>query len=281
MRKNPQIIDPKDSTCFIGLPGSGKTILTTYLYALPALRAGAKVVSDYFINWNEGNLTYFNPEEFDEKCLTWRNCLVCLDEIGVILDSRQYQEEGSNTRRFFSYHRKNHVQLICSTQHVSLVAKTGRNIISSWKSCEQTFDNPFIKFFLNLFGFKGIVIKTQTCSLNELADDKGNKTIEAPLLFGDYRDAKTHWLSSHKLISKELDAFKVELEHLGCLHCNTRMTELDRVDSDNFKTCPLCFGPIVKLKSIMYDTDYQLPEKKLTDVRTIVQKKVSVWQTVR
>jgi len=266
-------INPKDSTCYIANVGKGKTMIMTYDHAMRALESGVKVISDYRLNWKGDNLSYFRPDEFEEVCMTWRNCIVFIDEIGVILDSRAFKDEGSNTRQFFSYHRKHHVEIVSSTQHISQVAKTSKNMVNKWIICDQIYDKPFAKTCLRLFGFEGVVIKTEVVELVELANEKNIIDPEAPLIFGDRERAKTHWLSHKKLIRYDLDDMKEELQHKGCLNCKTRFTDKDREDTKNYKICPLCMTESIgDLESIMYDTDYELPEKKLGDNKVYVER---------
>jgi len=272
-------INPKRSICYIANVGMGKTMIMTYLHALPALEAGCKVISDYRINWKGSNLSYFTPEEFDEVCMSWRNCIVLIDEIGVILDSRQFKEEGSNTRRFFSYHRKHHVEIISSTQHISQVAKTSKNLVSDWFICSQIFETPIQKAFIRLFGFKGVVIKTERVELEELAAETKVLDPEAPILFGKPEAAKTYWLSIDKLVRSDLNTYKEELEYRGCLNCKTRFTEIDRFDTKDFVRCPLCMTETIgDITSIMYDTDYELPNKVDANKKIAFLRKVEKYE---
>lgn len=280
MKKTYQI-NPKKSTCYIANVGMGKTMIMTYLHAIPALEAGVKVVSDYRLNWKGPNLSYFTPEEFDEVCMTWRNCIVLIDEIGAILDSRQFKEEGSNTRRFFSYHRKHHVEIVSSTQHISQVAKTSKNLVSDWYVTSDISKKGLGMYLLLLIiGFKGVVIKTERVELQELADEKNVLDPEAPLVFGNPEKGKTYWLDTKKLIREDLNNKKEELEYTGCLDCNTRFTDKDIKDTDNYKKCPLCMTEnIGAITSIMYDTDYELPEKTEPTKKISFLKKVEKWET--
>jgi len=274
-------INPKKSTCYIANVGMGKTMIMTYLHAIPALEAGVKVISDYKINWKGDNLSYFTPKEFEEVCMTWRNCIVLIDEIGVILDSREFRDEGSNTRRFFSYHRKHHVELISSTQHISQVAKTSKNLVSDWYVCsEVSKDNIIMSSLLKLIGFKGVIIKTERVELQEIANEREIIDPEAPLIFGKPERAKTYWLNEKKLIRYDLTEEKDELEYQGCLDCKTRFTDLDREDTKDFKLCPLCMTEnIGMITSIMYDTDYELPEKENPEKKIAFLKKVEKWES--
>lgn len=256
-------IKPKLSTCYIANVGMGKTMIITYLHAIPALEAGVKVISDYKINWKGNNLSYFTPEEFDEVCMTWRNCIVLIDEIGIILDSREYRDEGSNTRKFFSYHRKHHVEIISSTQHISQVAKTSKNLVSDWYVCSEISKNNIVmETMLKLIGWKGVIIKTERVELQEITNEKEIIDPEAPLMFGKPERAKTYWLNEKKLIRHDLDDVKDELIYKGCLDCKTRFTDLDVIDTNDFKICPLCMTEnIGEITAIMYDTDFELPNK--------------------
>lgn len=272
-------INPKLSTCYIANVGMGKTMIMTYNHAIPALEAGCKVISDYKINWKGNNLSYFTPEEFDEVCMSWRNCLVLIDEIGVILDSRQFKEEGSNTRRFFSYHRKHHVEIITSTQHISQVAKTSKNLVSDWYICSQILESEFQKIILNIFGFKGIVIKTERVELQDLADERNVLDPEAPILFGKPEQAKTYWLSEKKLIRDDLEIKKEEIKYTGCIRCRIRFTDKDIKDTNNYKKCPLCMTETIgDITAIMYDTDYELPDKTNTNKKVTFLKRVDKWE---
>lgn len=275
-------INPKLSTCYIANVGNGKTMIMTYNHALPALEAGLKVVSDYRINWKGSNLSYYTPEEFDEVCMTWRNCLLLIDEIGAILDSRQFKDEGSNTRKFFSYHRKHHVEIISSTQHISQVAKTSKNLVSDWYiTSEISKDNLFFRLVLPLIGYKGLIIKTERVELEELANEKNVLDPEAPLVFGNPEKAKTYWLPMKKLIRNDLNDKKDELVYTGCAACRTRFTDKDIKDTQNNTICPLCMTETITndLTSIMYDTDYELPDKTEPDKKIQFLKKIEKWES--
>jgi len=275
------IINPKLSTCYIANVGMGKTMIMTYIKALPALEAGVKVISDYKINWNGPNLSYFTPEEFEEVCMTWRNCIVLIDEIGIILDSRAFKDEGSNTRKFFSYHRKHHVEIVSSTQHISQVAKTSKNLVSDWYVCSEVSKSGLIwQLGLWIIGFNGVIIKTERVELQVLANEKDIIDPEAPIMFGKPEQAKTYWLRDKKLIRADLDKFKDEKEYIGCLNCKTRFIDLDKEDTLNMTKCPLCMteniGPIT---SIMYDTDYELPNKNEPIKKVAFLRKVEKWES--
>ena len=256
-------------------------MVMTYLHAIPALCAGVKVISDYKINWKGKNLSYFTPEEFDEVCMTWRNCIVLIDEIGVILDSRQFKDEGSNTRRFFSYHRKHHVEIVSSTQHISQVAKTSKNLVSDWFICSEISKKSlFMELFCKLIDYKGVIIKTERVELEKLANEKQVLDPEAPIILGKPEKAKTYWLNEKKLIRNDLKDMKEEQEYLGCVSCKTRFTEKDKEDTKNFSFCPLCMtATIGQITSIMYDTDYELPEKSQPKKRVAFYKEVKEWKS--
>lgn len=250
----------------------GKTMLMTYLHAIPALVSGVKVVSDYKLNWKGDNISYFNPEEFDELCMTWRNCIVLIDEIGAILDSREFKDEGSNTRKFFSYHRKHHVELICSTQHVSLVAKTAKNLITDWYICsDATKSSILINWISKFIRFKGVILKTEKVSLEYLAQETGDLSPETPIIFGTREKGMMYWLRDNMLVRNDLNEMKAELTYSGCKDCNTRFTEIDKEDTKNDTVCPLCLTEnIGEITAIMYDTDYELPNK-FKEVRFVTQ----------
>lgn len=257
------LINPKLSTCYIANVGMGKTMIMTYLHAIPLLEANVKVISDYKLNWKGKNLSYFTPEEFDEICMTWRNCIVLIDEIGIILDSREFKDEGSNTRKFFSYHRKHHVEIISSTQHISQVAKTSKNLVTDWYICSDISKSSiWLQLIMKFIGFKGVVIKTERVELHEIADEKEILDPEAPLMFGSPLTAKTYWLNDKKLIRNDLNEFKDELTYRGCKDCLTRFTEKDLKDTED-KRCPLCMTEnLGEITAIMYDTDFELPNKE-------------------
>lgn len=265
-------IYPKLSTCYIANVGMGKTMIMTYLHAIPALEAGVKVVSDYKLNWKGPNLTYFTPEEFDEVCMTWRNCIVLIDEIGVILDSREFKDEGSNTRKFFQYHRKHHVEIVSSTQHISQVAKTSKNLVTDWYICSDISKSSiFIRLCAKFINFEGVIIKTERVELEEIANEKQILDPETPLFFGNREKGKTYWLRNDKLIRYDLEKLKDELTYTGCQNCLTRFTDIDIPDTKDYSLCPLCLTESIgEITAIMYDTDYELPNKE-KDVRFVAQ----------
>jgi len=137
----------------------------------------------------------------------------------------------------------------------------------------------FAKKLLAIFGFNGLVIKTEHVELEELTNEKEVLDPEAPIIFGQPEKAKTYWLSMKKLIRNDLQEFKDEKEYTGCEVCKTRFTDRDNKDTKDNKRCPLCMSETIgNVTAIMYDTDYELPSKKNEKKRIAFLREVTKWE---
>lgn len=114
---------------YTGLPGNGKTFFAVCYDLYPLLLSGIDVYSNTWINYNGKNLHYFtDPMEIVEK----RNCAIFFDEIGIIMDSHNWSSLPSEVRYFLQEHRKRHCTIIATTQNISQMDKSARNIAGYW-----------------------------------------------------------------------------------------------------------------------------------------------------
>lgn len=117
---------------YTGIPGSGKTLLAVKYDLWPLLEQGRQVYSNTWINWKGNNLHYFvDPVDL----ITLRDAVIFIDEIGSILDSRNWKETPPEVRYFLQQHRKRNIDIIATTQHPSFVEISARAIIGYWAKC--------------------------------------------------------------------------------------------------------------------------------------------------
>jgi len=115
---------------YTGIPGSGKTLLSM-LEVYKHLMAGKHVYSNTWINYKGDNLHYYNDIE---DIIHLRNCVLYIDEVGSIMNAREWADTPKQVRVFLMLHRHYNVDIISTTQHASFVEKSARTIIGYW--CE-------------------------------------------------------------------------------------------------------------------------------------------------
>lgn len=211
-------IDGEVFDMYLGLPGQGKTLTLNEYVALPALLSGEKVYSTYWINWNQPNYQYFrNFEEIDNV----RNCVVIFDEVGDIMNPREWDSENGNVRNFFMLHRHRYVDIYASTQHISLIAKTALIQVDRFFMCEKSGFTNFLRFFYKKCPY--LFIKVHQMALNDI------KLLDMPV-YSENEDEKqfksieteSQIINTNKLVHNELDKYKVELIHGYCPVCRHR-----------------------------------------------------------
>ena len=269
---------------FIGLPGSGKTLMAVYDYVLPHLLAGEQVWSDTWLNWSGDNLHYFSADDFRSLSTKLRNCLIFFDEVQRILEPRDWDSEDGNIRAFFQLHRHRHLSIVGTTQDISLVAKSALITVDNFIYTEKT-QSSFLSRLL--FG-KHIPVSYQVLSLRELKSvlnffDIGQDTGDN--LVNSFQ-RRSFRFNKH-LVRSDLNSFKSELYHFYCPVCASRqnvingsfLTELDLNDKpykvwsgspipkdwsigkiqEKKYYCPRHKDIVLDIRpSLMYDTEYEL-----------------------
>lgn len=262
----------------LGLPGKGKTLLLTEFVVLPALIQGLDVYVNYWVNWIGPNLHLF--QDFDD-ILDVRNCIVVFDEIGTILEPRAWDSEDSGVRKFFQQHRKRHIDIYGTTQHISLIAKTALIQTDTFLMCSKSFDSDFWAWF------PWLVLHQQEMTLKEVKQEDSDFVPRFPYdEFEPVGMQSTAWLSKNRLLHNELNEFKIELFHHYCPLCCQRQDPIilnedvenyvNFLDKKRIKwtakkdrilfNCLKHKDTVLEIRqSAMYDTDYEinLPEKEV------------------
>lgn len=241
---------------YTGLPGSGKTLLMT-LALYPFLIKGYNVYSDYFINFKGDNLKYFNNlEDIIEK----RNCILAIDEISALLEPRNWENESMEVRRMFSQHRKRHLTLFSTTQHISLVAKSARIILDYWaevKNYTPTEGRKGKRGFGSYLPF--LLIREQVIPKNKYQEED----IVLKSNFLDLPHEMNYVSKKVNILAPQYDKYKKELKHLYCNECKQSQSEHNR------KRCLKCKTKLVYRKSGLYDTDREVYKEETRDLKTI------------
>jgi hypothetical protein len=115
---------------YTGIPGSGKTLLSV-LEVYQHLIEGKTVYSNTWLNWKGDNLHYYNDIE---NIINIRDAVLYIDEVGSIMNAREWADTPKSVRNFLQLHRHYKVDIIATTQHSSFVEKSARTIIGYW--CE-------------------------------------------------------------------------------------------------------------------------------------------------
>lgn len=277
--------------CRIGLPGCGKTLDQTESDILPHLIAGRRVKSCYWLNWNQPNLTLFTrfeEVEFD------RNCVHVYDEVGQMFVARDALNEGVRIQMYFQLHRHRHIEIICNTQDVSLVAKTIGIVASDWIYMTNT-SNFIFDLFRKLFGFhKKIDVFKAHLTWQQLRKMAGTWELEQ-VLETEVKTSSKHY-SVIDIIHKELNEFKIELVHKYCPECcfrqGSQIIKEKTFDECFYNSKKKYFGLLTRefcpfhqdtflevRESGMYDTDYE-PLSIAQDITLVPMKKSvkEVWE---
>lgn len=257
---------------FLGLPGSGKTLTLNEQVVIPSLLEGVDVYVNYWVNLDLPNLHHFT--EFHE-IENVRNCVVVFDEIGRILDPRSWDDETSSVRDFFQQHRKRHVDIYGTTQHISLVAKSALVEVDRFIMCEKLLKDSFIYGLFPRFPI--LTMQTSMTLLEAKMEDRNyifnfdeeEETLEAGRV-------RVYWFWRKKLLHRELNHCKKELVHYYCPKCMQRQgVFISRDDTPYYaefmhkkwlelpekigQTCPKHKTTILSIReSSGYDTDYEI-----------------------
>ncbi|MFA5155202.1 MAG: zonular occludens toxin domain-containing protein [Patescibacteria group bacterium] len=259
----------------LGLPGSGKSLGLVEEDLLPHLLDGQEVWCNFWINWKGPNLHFFTAEEFEELAPTLRNCVLVMDEIGQVMEPRAWEQESGNIRRFFQLHRHHHVDIYGTTQDISLVAKSAWIVVDEWILCEK-IEAGIMEWIGKIIKKDFLRISYQQMTYQELKKlSYGWELGEG--IEGDFKQVggkrRIKWYQKEKLIHKELNEKKIELEHKFCEKCAGRQ--------EGEKHCPKHKEEILKtIPSGMYDSDYDL-EIKEQEIKWIPYKKTEVLKPYR
>lgn len=119
-----------------GLPGSGKSLFLGYLAHRAALGKNINSRSLVFQTQNKYDKVYtnfpcpgcysFKYDELGEK--DFSQCLIVIDEIMLLSDSRDFKSFSSSLKFFYSQHRKFNLDLIYASQCYDDVDKKIRGI---------------------------------------------------------------------------------------------------------------------------------------------------------
>ena len=116
-------------TCFYGLPGSGKTTVLCALAQkeLQRIRLGKSKYSAVLTNFYCRNCDVFEPKR-DIPLKTFRRCLILIDEITLVWDSRNFKTFPDEIKNFFTLHRHLKSDVIYATQYYQNVDKRIRDV---------------------------------------------------------------------------------------------------------------------------------------------------------
>jgi len=256
------------ASCIIrlGLPGCGKSLDQTEVDVLDHLMAGEQVYCCYWINWKGyndpdtgefiQNYHYFPPTKAGWQSIKdERNCVVVFDELAIPFDSRDFEAE-CEWRQWLMLHRHRHVNIIANTQDISFVAKSIGVLASEFQLIERIEPSWLQKFWWWLTGKPAkILLRKDWLTLQEL------KKIANGWIIGEDVAIDNDWIIKAydpiKLLHRELNPYKEELEHLYCPLCLSRQT-----DENNDGFCPKHRKEkLITKESGLYDTDYE-PEQE-------------------
>jgi len=281
--------------CLLGKTGSGKTLYQTEEYVIPALLEGIDVYCCYWLNWNLPNYHYFSPRDFDE-IKNKRNAMIVFDEVAQSFDPRDWEKENSDVRSFFQLHRHRHLDIICNTQDISLVAKTIGIQTHKWLLCEKREHGLLIKIILMLLGFKQKNIRIDLTQMTYQQMKKMAMGWEIGEIYNPEKEDNNYdriKLPKNMIIHQELNEYKIEIVHKYCPKCKMRQgTIIKKEETDEIcfwnnkekkwelnkkEYCPK--HPHTELEvreSGMYDTDYE-PEQKEKEIIIKAFTKKEIW----
>jgi zona occludens toxin (predicted ATPase) len=115
-------------TCYYGLPGCGKTTVLTAIAQreLRRIRLGKSVYSAVLTNFYCRNADVFKPSAISTTI--FRRCLILIDEVTLVWDSRNFKTFPEEVKEFFTLHRHLRCDVIYATQYYQNVDKRIRDV---------------------------------------------------------------------------------------------------------------------------------------------------------
>jgi len=119
--------------CITGLPGKGKTYYMTSL-AERFIREGRRIYSNYHLNTDSELVTYWNNiyeiNNFDDG-------VILMDEAQRYFNARQWGLLSEDTEIKLQQHRKNGLDVYCTTQHYTRLDVTLRILVHKFYVCSR------------------------------------------------------------------------------------------------------------------------------------------------
>lgn len=121
---------------FSGLMGSGKS-LSMVREAVKYYAAGYKIYANFHLNIPYTHLTFDDLVSMVENEHYLKNCVILLDEVHIMLDSRGSMTKTSKLISFWlNFSRKNSILIMYTTQHLHQVDKRLRSGTDTFVFCE-------------------------------------------------------------------------------------------------------------------------------------------------
>lgn len=214
----------------LGKTGSGKSLICTEEWTIPALIDGEEVWTCLWINWKGHNWHFFRPRDFN-AIKDVRNAVVIFDEYRQSFDPRRYQDETEEVRAFFELHRHRHNDIRGNTQSANLVALTIAQQAHEWSQVERLEPSFLTTLLDRLMGKEYIRIRQDFLTYGEL------KKMSNGWELGEDVAIDAEWIVKKydviKLIHRELNDKKQELIHAYCPKCKMRQGFFEDVSSND------------------------------------------------
>lgn len=123
-----------------GLTGAGKTWFMTRLIHKEWL-AGAKIYNNFplcFENQNENTQRWYNLTEI----YYLQNGIIAIDEAQKLLDARRWASLPLSFAEMIAQHRKHHLDIYTTTQHISHIDVRMRTLVHELYECKNIFRFP-------------------------------------------------------------------------------------------------------------------------------------------
>lgn len=203
----------------LGKTGSGKSLICTEEWTVPALIDGEEVWTCLWINWKGENWHFFKPRDFN-AIKDVRNAVVIFDEYRQSFDPRRYQDETEEVRAFFELHRHRHNDIRGNTQSANLVALTIAQQAHEWSQVERLEPTWWNIITDHLIGKEYIRIKQDFLTFAELKKMSNGWELGEDVAIDAEWVIKKYEVTA--LIHRELNDKKQELIHAYCPKCKMR-----------------------------------------------------------